>query len=162
MLTTRNCWRSSHAPRLRRSTSCTATPSLLPASCPLAALLHVRRAKLLREKTRMDELALTCERIARYNSRLKKVAILSEYLAKLGDADLGRAVRFLCCGPIQSEDRKFSVGGATLRDAALLATGIAPETWSICYRDVGDSGETISLLLFGKTANEQLTLAEAE
>lgn len=110
----------------------------------------------------MDELAITCERIARYNSRLKKVAILSEYLAQLGDSDLGRAVRFLCCGPIQSEDRKFSVGGATLRDAALLATGIDPQIWNICYRDVGDSGETISLLLHNKTANEPLSLADAE
>src|SRR5689334_1527426 len=142
--------------------SCTATPSHLPAFCPHGVLPHVRRAKLLREKTRMDELALTCERIARYNSRLKKVAILSEYLAKLGDADLGRAVRFLCCGPIQSEDRKFSVGGATLRDAALLATGIDPQVYSVCYREVGDTGETISLLLHGRTQNEPMSLSDAE
>src|SRR3954467_15813683 len=97
--------------------SCTATPSHSPAFCPHGVLPHVRRVKLLREKTRMDELARTCERIARYNSRLKKVAILSEYLELLGDSDLGRAVRYLGCGPIQSEGRIFAVGGATLRVA---------------------------------------------
>src|SRR4051812_45290303 len=99
---TRNCWKSSNGREPRRSMLCTVIPSRLRVSFPPGALRHVRRGTLLREKTRMDDLALTCERIARYSSRLKKVAILSEYLAKLGDSDLGRAVRFLCCGPIQS------------------------------------------------------------
>ncbi len=110
----------------------------------------------------MDDLALTCERIASYGSRLRKVALLSGYLRQLSDADLSRAVRFLCCGPIQSDDRKFSVGGATLRDAALLATGIDPKIYAICYRDVGDTGETISLLLHNGTRNEPMSLADAE
>src|SRR5690242_15840289 len=109
----------------------------------------------------MDELALTCERIASYNSRLRKVAILADYLRPLSDADLTRAVRFLCCGPIQSEDRKFSVGGATLRDAALLATGIDPKIYAICYRDVGDTGETVGHLLYNRTHDEPMTLADA-
>ncbi|MDZ4796564.1 MAG: cisplatin damage response ATP-dependent DNA ligase [Bryobacteraceae bacterium] len=110
----------------------------------------------------MDHLAQACERIASYNSRLRKVAILADYFRTLADPDLERAVRFLCCGPIQSEDRKFSVGGATLRDAALLATGIDPKIYAICYRDVGDTGETVGLLLHGKTQNEPISLAEAE
>lgn len=110
----------------------------------------------------MDELARVCERIASYSSRLKKVALLAEYLRPLNDADLARAVRFLCCGPIASADRKFSVGGATLRDAAIAATGLDPQLYAICYREVGDTGETIGLLLRGNSKCEPLSLAEAE
>ncbi len=50
----------------------------------------------------MDQLARTCEEIARWNSRLRKVRTLAEYLRQLSEGDLNRAVRFLCCGPIQS------------------------------------------------------------
>jgi DNA ligase-1 len=110
----------------------------------------------------MDDLARTCERIASYSSRLKKVAILAEYLKPLDDLDLARATRFLGCGPIQSEDRKFSVGGATLRDAAIAATGWDAQTYAACHQQVGDTGETIGLLLHGKTQCEPMTLALAE
>jgi len=110
----------------------------------------------------MDTLALTCEQVARWNSRLRKVRILAQYLGTLSDADLVRAVRFLCCGPIQSDDRKFSVGGATLREALLQASGWDPETLSLCYTQVGDTGETVGHLLKGIAAGEPLTLAEAE
>lgn len=110
----------------------------------------------------MDGLARTCDRIAAYSSRLKKVALLADYLRPLSDADLTRAVRFLCCGPIQSGDKKFSVGSAILRDAAVAATGLDPEVYAVCYREVGDSGETIGLLLRDLSLNEPMTLADAE
>ncbi len=110
----------------------------------------------------MDALALACERIASYTSRLKKVAILADYLRPLSDLDIARAVRFLSGGPIQSEDRKFSVGGATLREAAMEVSGWDRYLLSTCYTEVGDTGETIGHLLHGRTANEPLTLAEAE
>lgn len=110
----------------------------------------------------MDALALTCERIASHSSRLKKVALLAEYLRPLSDVDFGRAVRFLCCGPIQSEDRKFSVGSATLREAAMLLTGLDPFILQLCYAEAGDTGETVGLLLHGRTLNQPMSLAEAE
>lgn len=110
----------------------------------------------------MDELARTCDRIASYSSRLRKVALLADYLRPLSDADLARATRFLCCGPIQAEDRKFSVGGATLRDAAIAATGVDPQVYATCYREVGDTGETIGLLMHGKARGEAMSLVEAE
>ena len=111
----------------------------------------------------MDALARACENVARFNSRLKKVAILAGYLAPLGDADLKRAVSFLCCGPAVGDGtKKFSVGGATLRDATLRATGWDPATLSACYTAVGDTGETIGHLLRGHTFGEPLTLARAE
>jgi DNA ligase-1 len=110
----------------------------------------------------MDDLALACERVASWSSRLRKVAILAEYLKPLPDIDLARAVRFLCCGPIQSQDRKFSVGGATLREAAIAASGFDAEVYATCNREVGDTGETIGLLLHGRTRNEPMSLADAE
>jgi DNA ligase 1 len=110
----------------------------------------------------MDQLALVCEQVARWNSRLRKVRILAGYLRGLSEADLARAVRFLCCGPIQSEHRKFSVGGATLREALLLASGWDAQTLSLCYVEVGDTGETVGHLLRGISAGEPMSLAEAE
>jgi DNA ligase-1 len=110
----------------------------------------------------MDRLAYTCEQIARWNSRLRKIHILGEYLASLSEADLSRAVRFLCCGPIQSDNRKFSVGGATLRQALLQASGWDAETLSVCYTEVGDTGETIGHLMRGISAGDTMTLADAE
>ena len=97
----------------------------------------------------MDRLAFTCEQVARWNSRIRKVRILAAYLRGLPDPDLARAVRFLCCGPIQSDDRKFSVGGATLREALLQASGWDAETLSACYTQVGDTGETVGHLMKG-------------
>jgi DNA ligase-1 len=110
----------------------------------------------------MDGLARTCEEIARWNSRLRKVRTLAEYLRQLSEGDLNRAVRFLCCGPIQSNDRKFSVGGATLRQALQQASGWDAQTLAQCHTEVGDTGETVSLLMRDLAAGEPMTLAEAE
>ncbi|HYO80036.1 MAG TPA: hypothetical protein VES20_01435, partial [Bryobacteraceae bacterium] len=110
----------------------------------------------------MDELAAACEAIASWSSRLRKVSILSAYLQHLGDPDLARAVRFLCCGPIQGGDGKFSVGGATLRDAAVEATQVSRDMWSICHRETGDTGETVSLLMRGKSLECPMSLTDAE
>jgi DNA ligase-1 len=110
----------------------------------------------------MDQLALTCERIAGYASRLKKVSILAEYLKQLDDADLARAVRFLSCCPIQAADRKFSIGGVTLREAAALAAGWDSYIMSACHTVTGDTGETISLLMRDRTAAQPMSLSGAE
>ena len=121
----------------------------------------------------MDRLAAVCEQVASHNSRLKKVAILASYFRELSDDDLVRAVRFLCCDPVaglpgrvnlfgQEETRTLSVGYAALRDAALAVTGIPRDLFRICHQEVGDTGETISLLVPGKTEGRPLPLAEAE
>jgi DNA ligase-1 len=110
----------------------------------------------------MDELALTCERLARWNSRLRKVRILAEYLRDLTEADIARAVRFLCCGPLQSGGQKFSIGGSTLREALRLACGWDAQTLAACYEQVGDTGETVGHLMRGIAAGKPMTLADAE
>jgi DNA ligase-1 len=111
----------------------------------------------------MDALAAACENVAKYSSRLRKIAALGEYFRTLSDIDLERAVRFLASGPIAVESgKKFSVGYATMREAVLQVSGWEPHILGLCYCEVGDGGETIGLLLHGKTRNEPLSLAEAE
>lgn len=120
----------------------------------------------------MDALAEVAERVASHASRLRKIAILADYLRQLDDADLERAVRFLSGGPAanvpaaatlfgKDEVRTLSVGWATLRDAALPATGVDADTFRLCAQEVGDLGETVGLLVRGRTAGESLTLAAA-
>ena len=81
----------------------------------------------------MDRLAITCERIARWNSRLRKVRILAEYLRGLPDADLAVPSASYVAARFSRTDRKFSVGGATLREALLQASGGMLETLSLLH-----------------------------
>jgi DNA ligase-1 len=122
----------------------------------------------------MDVLAAVCERVASYGGRLRKVGLVAEYLKTLDDEDLVRAVKFLCAEPLvhpptnatlfgrQTESRTLSVGYAALRQATLAITGWDGQVVGRCHEEVGDAGETIGLLLFGRTHNEPLTLAQAE
>lgn len=121
----------------------------------------------------MDAFAEVCESVARHGSRIRKVALVAEYLAPLNDEDLVRAVHFFCCGPRISAEpernlfgeeapRKISIGYATLRDAYLAVTGWDDWIAGLCHREVGDTGETISLLLPGHTRELPLSLEAAE
>lgn len=120
----------------------------------------------------MDRLALVCEEIASHSSRLKKVAILAEYLRSLSDRDLELAVQFLSAGPalegvvnhslFELEDKtRLSIGHSVLRDALQMASGWDLETLRVCHAEVGDMGETTGLLLRGISEEQPLTLEEA-
>ena len=111
----------------------------------------------------MDALAHAAERVAATNSRREKIAHVASYLQSLNDADLARAVLYLSGRPFPSTDpRKLSVGYATMRAALAAATGWDAETLALCYREVGDSGETISHLCRPITNAEPLSLQQAE
>lgn len=122
----------------------------------------------------MDRLAQACEEVARHSGRLRKVAALGSYLRSLDDdEDLRRAVQFLCGRPAARapgvsnlfetfEPPKLALGYATIRDALLTACGWDEETVRLCYREVGDSGETVGLLMAGVTRGDALTLERAE
>lgn len=109
----------------------------------------------------MDDFAHLCDRIASAAGRNRKLDLLAGYLAALADDDLARAVNFLSGDPLGGEGR-LSVGAATLRDAAAAATQWDMELIRFCSRVVGDSGETIALLMAGTAAGEPLPLATAE
>jgi DNA ligase-1 len=110
----------------------------------------------------MDQLAETCGLVAQTNSRKRKTGYVAGYLRQLDDEDLARAVRFLCGLPLADTEARLSVGYSKLREAVLAASGWDLETLRICYREVGDAGETIGLLLEGKTADSPMPLAEAD
>ncbi len=120
----------------------------------------------------MDRLAEVCEQVVSHGSKLKKIALLADYLRALNDEDFALAVQFLHAGPVADgaanfhlfgaeEKTKLSVGGSLLREALSLVVEWDRETLRICYGEVGDTGETVSLLMRGKTADELLSLAEA-
>jgi ATP-dependent DNA ligase len=121
----------------------------------------------------MDALALACEDIVRVSSKLKKIQRLSAYLKPLDDEDLLLAVQFLSAGPAAppglnqtlfpaEEKTSLSVGRAVIREALQIATGWDRETLRLCFSETGDSGETAGLLLRGISAQESMTLRQAE
>lgn len=108
----------------------------------------------------MDRFAQVCFGIAQTASRLKKVHIAAGYLRILSDDDLQRAVHFLCGQPVAGEG-SISVGYAKIRDAVRNVIPWDEETVRLCYRESGDAGEAIGLLVDGYTLNEPMTLATA-
>ncbi len=108
----------------------------------------------------MDHFAHVCDRIAAVSSRNRKIALLADFFRTLDDADLVRSVRFLSGEPVPGA--RLSAGGATLRDAATEATGYPAELVRLCAREVGDTSETLSLLVHNRTENVPLSFGEAE
>jgi DNA ligase-1 len=110
-----------------------------------------------------DELARTCEEVAAESARSRKVTGLASFLRGLDAADQIRALRFLSGVAVETErGRKLALGHATLRDALLAASGWDLETVRLCYRETGDTGEAVSLLMNGLTRGEPLSLGQAE
>jgi DNA ligase 1 len=120
----------------------------------------------------MDQFAQICEEVAKHAGRLRKIEVLSSYFRGLPDREYELAVRFLSGGPAAEstgnhtlfetgEKHRLSIGYSLLRDAIESATGWDRETLRVCHQEVGDTGETIGLLLLGHTAAEPLTLEQA-
>jgi DNA ligase-1 len=111
----------------------------------------------------MDALAAVAEHVASNASRLRKVALVAEYLRQLPDDDLVRAVCYLSGSPFPASDpRRLSAGWVMIRDALMAVSGWDLETVRVSVHDVGDLGEAVGLLLFGRTAGEPMSLADAE
>jgi DNA ligase-1 len=121
----------------------------------------------------VDELAIVCEDIARVASKLKKIKRLADYLRSLNDRDLELAVQFLSAGPSAStgsnhtlfdseEKSKLSIGRKVIREALQIATGWDDGIMRMCFSETGDSGETAGLLLRGISAEQPMSLTQAE
>lgn len=121
----------------------------------------------------MDRFAEVCEQIASHNSRLRKIEILANYLGALPDRDLFLAVQFLSVGPVAEGPQtqtlfaveahpKLSIGYGVLRDALQMATGWDRDMLRICHTESGDTGETTGLLMRGLSADEPLSLQQAQ
>ncbi|MDB5043351.1 MAG: ligase, partial [Candidatus Eremiobacteraeota bacterium] len=67
----------------------------------------------------MIAFARTCAAIAATASKLEKIALVTEYLRGLDDADLAPGTRFFTGNPFpQAQERSLAVGGRTIVDAA--------------------------------------------
>jgi DNA ligase-1 len=110
----------------------------------------------------MDQLALVLDEVANTSSRTRKIRLLADWMGRLDEADLARASRFLSGEPVAGAGGKLSVGRSILREAAVAAAGISIELFRICQGEVGDTSETVSLLLHQKTAARAVSLEAAE
>lgn len=109
-----------------------------------------------------DRLAEVCDEVAASPGRNRKIELVAEFLAGLEEADLVRATRFLLGQPLEGSASRPALGHAAMRDAVAEATGWDRDLLRLCYREVGDTAETIALLLEGATRGEPLSLAEAD
>jgi DNA ligase-1 len=91
----------------------------------------------------LSDLTVTANAIAGTTRKSEKERILAEYLARLDDASLERAVVFFAGAPFpRREQRVTGVGWSTITDAVIEASGrTAEELWAAWpkYADLGDT-----------------------
>lgn len=93
----------------------------------------------------LHQFTVTANAIAATTKKSEKERILAEYLRSLDDAALERAVVFFSGSPFpRREERVTGVGGATIGDAVVEATGrTAEEVWAP-WPKYADPGDTIA------------------
>ena len=96
----------------------------------------------------MQRFAAAAQRIAAVPAKLEKIAILAEYLATLGDADLLAAARFFTGTPFAARDRRtLSIGGRTIVEVARRVWEFDDAALGRGYRETGDLGSALGPLL---------------
>lgn len=97
---------------------------------------------------RFLDVAEAAEAVATTRGTNAKRDLVSDALRRADDASLPHAARFLSGLPFaRADDRVLQVGWSALRTAALEVVPIDDEVWHACYVAVGDTGETLGLLL---------------
>lgn len=88
-----------------------------------------------------------CAATALESSRLKKIALLAEYLRALDEADLALAARY-CAGMVgDSTDAPLNVGWSLLRRTMQTLSGINDAEYRAISRSQADAGRTAFLVL---------------
>jgi DNA ligase 1 len=96
----------------------------------------------------MIAFARTCAAVAATSGKLEKIAILSDYLRELDDADLVPATRFFTGNPFAAREQKqLSIGGRTIVEAARHVWGVTDAQLGAGYREHGDLGDALGPLL---------------
>lgn len=91
----------------------------------------------------LQEFAEVAEQVSATASKLKKAALVGEYLKPLIDADLARAARYFAGHQFpQNDARTTNVGGSIISSALSEATGISRQELAPIYVRLGDAGET--------------------
>lgn len=110
------------------------------------------------------EFAKAADEISDKSSKLKKVDILSKYLADLSEQDLSLVcVYFTGNAYPQSSSKKLNIGVGIVRDALILLTGIDESEYKETYLKFGEPGELAEYLLEKETKdkiNDTLSLKQ--
>jgi DNA ligase-1 len=102
------------------------------------------------------------EQIAGTTSKLKKIALLADYLRSLDAARLPIATRFLTGRAFaQSDMRTLQVGWAVIKRAVLSAGGLNEQEFRTISRQYADAGKTTYEALLERTAPQEFSLLEA-
>jgi DNA ligase 1 len=113
----------------------------------------------------LEQFGRTADAVGATTKKLEKAARLSEYFGHLGDDDLARAARYFAGQQFALSDaRTTNVGGSTLSEAIINATGVAGEKLGASYTRWGDAGDAAcEIFLAAKPDNSpSLTLADTE
>lgn len=97
---------------------------------------------------RFDEVARAADRVMETRGTNAKRDVVAELFREADDESLPHAARYLSGRPFaRVDERVLSVGWAALRAAALAVVPVDDVTWRACHGAVGDTGETLALLL---------------
>ena len=109
-----------------------------------------------------DGFAQVGERIAATTSKLKKTAVLSEYLRALDPDSLPVAAVYLTGHAFaQADSRALQVGSAVIRRALLAVSGLDEGEWRAISRTHADAGKTTYEALLDRTTPEPFGLVES-
>lgn len=113
------------------------------------------------ENAGFNAFCLVCEAVRLATGKLEKVRLLSEYLRSLNDADLALAAVWLTGRPFpQSDGRTLNAGGAVIRRALGMASGLNAAELKIISRRFNDSGLATAEAMRAKPGGEVLALHE--
>jgi DNA ligase-1 len=113
---------------------------------------------------RFSAFALTADAVSATSKRLEKLAILAEYLAPLGDADLSVACRFLSGQPFPpSDERTLNVGFSMASTVLIELSGVDPHEYGQLVVRLGDMGDVAERIMPPQPveAGEPITLQSA-
>ncbi|MDR3404678.1 MAG: ATP-dependent DNA ligase [Chthoniobacter sp.] len=102
------------------------------------------------------------EQIAGTTSKLKKIALLAEYLRSLDAARQPIATRFLTGRAFaQSDMRTLQVGWAVIKRAVIAAGGLDEQEFRAISRQYADAGKTTYEALLERTTPQDFSLTDA-
>ena len=113
-------------------------------------------------QTEFGQFAALGGQIAGTTSKLKKIALLGEYLRSLNPANLPIATRFLTGRAFaQSDNRTLQAGWAVIKRAILAAGRLTEQEFRAISRQYADAGKTAYEALLARTNPEDFTLTDA-
>src|SRR5438105_8572957 len=93
----------------------------------------------------LSDFTLVANAIAATTKKLEKERLLADYLVRLDDASLERAVVFFSGSPFPNRDERVTgIGGAAISEVASAVTGRDAEQIWAAWSKYGDAGDTVA------------------